>query len=152
MAVDSFLKLDGVQGESVDERHKGEIEVLSFSWGATQTGAGGGGGGGAGKVQVSDFSFVANVSKASPVLFQKCCTGEHIKEGTLSVRKAGGTQQDYLIVKMSDCLISSYSAGASQADNSPMEQVSINFKKAVMSVKPQAEDGSLGAPVNGSCS
>lgn len=147
MAVDSFLKLDGVQGESMDERHKGEIEILSFSWGATQTAAGAGGGGGAGKVQVSDFNFVSNISRASPVMMQKCCTGEHLKQGVLSVRKAGGTQQDYLIVKLSDCLISSYSAGGTQSDDQPMEQVSLNFKKCEISVAPQ--DG--GAPVSGSC-
>src|SRR5438093_11041139 len=90
MAVDAFLKLDGIKGESQDSKHKDEIEIESFSWGVTQTGTlAFGGGGGAGKAQFQDFHFTNKVSKASPQLFHKCVTGEHIKIGTLSRRKAG---------------------------------------------------------------
>src|SRR5688572_20778095 len=151
-AVDMFLKITDIKGESADASHKDEIEVLSFSWGATQTGSfAHGGGGGSGKVQVHDLHFVANIHKASPVLMQKCCTGEHLKEAVLSVRKAGGTQQDYLKIEMSDCLISSYSASYTPPDELPVEGVSINFVKVVISVAPQDPKGTLGPPVTGCC-
>ncbi len=90
MAVDYFLKIDGIQGESQDKTHKNEIEIESFSWGATQTGtASHGGGMGAGRVSVQDFKFVMQVNKASPKLFLVCAQGEHIKNAILTCRKAG---------------------------------------------------------------
>ena len=108
MASDIFAKIGDIKGESTDDKHKDEIDVLSYSWGVTQTGTlAFGGGAGAGKAQFSDFNFTTNVSKASPVLFLSCATGEHIKEATITVRKAGKGQQEYLILKMSDVLISS---------------------------------------------
>ena len=89
--VDYFLKIDGCPGESMDAKHKDEIHILSFSFGASQSGTMAfGGGGGAGKVQMQDFHFMMNVNKASPVLFQKCATGEHIPKATLTARKATG--------------------------------------------------------------
>src|SRR5262245_42206113 len=89
-AVDYFLKLDGVPGESQDATHKDEIQVSSFSFGETQSGTMAfGGGGGAGKVQMQDFHFMMNVNKASPKLFLACTTGTHIKNAVLTARKAG---------------------------------------------------------------
>ncbi len=91
--VDYFLKIDGVEGESQDAKHKNEIQVLSFSFGESQAGTMAfGGGGGAGKVQMQDFHFMMNVNKASPKLFLKCATGEHIKNAVLTARKAGKDQ------------------------------------------------------------
>src|SRR5947199_2258086 len=102
-AVDYFLKLDGVDGESGDSKHKGSIEIHSFSWGATNHGShSGGSGGGAGKVVMQDFHFTMSVNKASPKLMQHCATGEHIKKATLTVRKAGKDQQEYYVIKMED--------------------------------------------------
>ena len=93
--VDYFLKIAGVDGESGDDKHKGEIDVESFSWGETQSGtAGHGSGGGAGKVQAQDFHFVKKLDKASSSLFIACATGEHFKSAILTARKAGGEQQD----------------------------------------------------------
>src|SRR5688572_31703919 len=95
MAVDVFLKLGDIKGESKDSKHPGEIDVLSWSWGVAQTGTMSvGGGGGAGKASFSDLSFMHGVDKASPVLMKACATGEHIKEATLTARKAGKGQQD----------------------------------------------------------
>ena len=95
--VDYFLKIDGVDAESADQTHKGEIALESFSWGQSQSGtAGRGGGGGAGKVQSQDFSFVKKVDKSSPVLMIACATGQHYTNAILTARKAGGGQQDYL--------------------------------------------------------
>ena len=91
MATDYFLKLEGIKGESKDAKHKDEIDLLSFSWGATQQGThAGGGGGGAGKVSFQDFHFVMKMSKASPLLLQAVATGKHIKQADLVARKAGG--------------------------------------------------------------
>src|SRR5262245_66045949 len=107
MATDYFLKLEGVEGESTDDKHKGEIDREQFSFGERQQGTGGhGGGGGAGKVQMNDFRFVSRTCKASPKLFLACATGEHLKKAVLTCRKAGKDQQEYLIVTMEDVLVS----------------------------------------------
>jgi type VI secretion system secreted protein Hcp len=145
--VDYFLKIDGLPGESTDDKHKGEIEVESFRWGETQSGtAGHGGGGGAGKVSPQDFHFVKKLDKASPVLMIACATGIHYKTAILTARKAGGGQQEYLKVTMEDVLVSSYQVGGSgNSDVVPMDQVSLNFAKMEMSYKEQKPDGSLGA-------
>ncbi len=117
MAVDMFLKITGIEGESTDAKHKGSIDIESFSWGATQqgtTGSPGGGGAGAGKVQMQDFHFVMRSSKASPKLFQAVASGQHIKEAILTARKAGGKEQiEFLKIKFSDILVSSYQQAAS---------------------------------------
>jgi type VI secretion system secreted protein Hcp len=145
MATDYFLKLEGIKGESKDSKHKDEIDLMSFSWGATQSGtASFGGGGGAGKVQFQDFHFVMRMNKASPLLLQSVATGKHIKEASLVARKAGGTQQEYLKIKFTDVLISSYQSGGSQGgDDIPVEQISLNFAKINVEYADQKEDGSL---------
>lgn len=143
MAVDYFLKIDGIEGESQDAKHKGEIEVDSFSWGLSQTGAAGaGGGGGAGKVQFQDFHFTAVESKASPNLFIKCASGEHIKVATLTGRRAGQNPQEFMHIKLEDVLISSYQNGAS-GEALPGDQVSFNFAKIGFSFVPQDATGKL---------
>jgi type VI secretion system secreted protein Hcp len=147
MAVDVFLKLGDIKGESKDSKHAGEIDVLSWSWGVSQTGVmSHGGGGGAGKANFSDLSFVHQLDKASPVLMAACATGEHIKEGTLISRKAGKGQQEYLIVKMNDILITSVQPSGS--NEHPMESVSMQFAKINVEYKPQKDDGSLDAGVH----
>ncbi len=148
-AIDYFLKLDGISGESKDSKHKGEIEVLSFSFGETQSGGfGAGGGGGAGKVQMSDFSFTARVTKASPQLFLHCAQGKHIKQALLTARKAGGSQQEYLKIKLNDVLVSSYAIGGSEAETEPQDVFSLKFVKISYDYAPQKADGSLDAPIH----
>lgn len=117
--VDYFLKVDGIDGESTDSRHAGEIEIESFSWGASQTGTHSGGGGGAGKVNMQDFHFVMKTNKASPKLFMAVATGEHIQDAVLTLRKSGKDQQEFLKVKLSDLLVSSYQTGGSSSDVIP---------------------------------
>src|SRR5687768_11570509 len=108
-AVDYFLKIDTIPGESGDAKHKDEIQVLSFGFGESQSGTMAfGGGGGAGKVQMQDFHFLMNVNKASPKLFLACATGQHLKNAVLTARKAGKNQEDYLKVSLNDVLISSF--------------------------------------------
>jgi type VI secretion system secreted protein Hcp len=146
MAVDYFLKIDGIDGESPDAKHKSSIQLMSFSWGETNAGTfSAGGGGGAGKVQMQDFHFVMNVNKASPKLFLACANGEHIKKAILTARKAGKEQQEYLKVTFSDLLISSYqTSGSSEI---PTDQISFNFAKVEIEYKEQKVDGTLGGTV-----
>jgi type VI secretion system secreted protein Hcp len=146
MAVDYFLKIEGIDGESQDSKHKNEIQLESFSWGASQQGSAafGSGGGGAGKVSMQDFHFVMRNSKASPKLFSACCTGQHVKVATLIARKAGKEQQEYLKVTLSDCLVSSFQAGGSGSEPIPVDNISLNFSKIEVEYKEQKADGSLG--------
>ncbi len=148
--VDYFLKIDGIPGESKDAKHKDEIQMLSFSFGETNAGTfASGGGGGAGKVQMQDFHFVMNVNKASPKLFLSCANGSHIKAATLTARKAGKDQQDYLIIKFGDLLISSFqTSGQADAGHLPLDQISFNFAKIDITYKEQKADGTLGGSTN----
>lgn len=147
-AVDYFLKVDGIDGESTDDKHKNEIDLESWSWGATNAGTSrAGGGGGAGKVVMQDFHFVMKVNKATPKLMLACATGQHIKEAKLVCRKAGGDQQEYMTVKFSDLLVSSYQTGGSQGEVIPVDQIGFNFSKIEFEYKPQKADGSLDAPI-----
>jgi type VI secretion system secreted protein Hcp len=149
-AVDYFLKFEGnFEGESQDSKHKGEIDIESWSWGETNAGThSGGGGGGAGKVVMQDFHFVMRVNKASPKLMLACADGEHIKKATLTCRKAGKEQQEFFIIKMSDLLVSSYQTGGSgHGDVVPMEQISLNYSKIEFEYKEQKTDGSVGPSV-----
>lgn len=148
MATDYFLKIDGIDGESTDDKHKGEIDLLSWSWGEAQTGTfSRGGGGGAGKVDMQDFNFVMGANKASPLLMKACATGQHIKVATLTCRKAGGEQVEYMIVKMSDLLVSSYQTSGASGDGTPMDSAALNFGKIEFEYKPQKADGTLDSPV-----
>jgi type VI secretion system secreted protein Hcp len=142
---DCFLKIDGVQGESKDARHKGEIDVESYSFGASQSGSFAyGGGGGAGKATFQDFHFVMRLNKASGKLMQACATGQHIKEATLTCRKAGGKQVGFFVIKLSDLLVSSYQTDAGYSTIGPAEQNSMNYAKIEMDYKEQKPDGTLG--------
>jgi len=149
-AVDYFLKLKGIEGESHDSKHKNEIDVQSWSWGESQGGATGTGAGrAAGKVSMQDFHFVMQNNKASPKLMLACATGEHIGEAVLTCRKAGKDQQEFLIVKFSDVLVSSFQTGGSgSSDIVPTDQISLNFAKIEFQYKEQKADGTLGAAVS----
>ena len=125
-----FLKLDGVTGESKDSNHAGQIEIESFSWGATQLGTSSHGtGAGAGKVSMNDFHFVMRTNSASPTLFLYCANGQHIGKAVLTCRKAGGNQEKYLEVTFGDVLISNYQTGGSEGGEIPMDQISLNYSK-----------------------
>jgi type VI secretion system secreted protein Hcp len=147
-AVDYFIKFDGIKGESADAKHKDEIDIESWSWGETQTGSSGtGGGGGAGKVQMQDFHFVMKLNRASISLMKACATGQHIKMATLTARKAGKDQQEYLTIKFTDILVSSFQTGGSEQGQAvPTDQVSFNFAKIEVEYKPQKPDGAAAPP------
>lgn len=147
MAVDMFIKIDGVTGESKDSAHGEEIDVIAWTWGLQQSGSRHvGGGGGSGKVNVQDLSFTKYVDKSSTDLMLFCCNGKHVKEATLTVRKAGETPLEYIKVKMSDCLVSGVTTGGSGGEDRLTENVTLNFSKVEVEYTPQKEDGSGDAP------
>ncbi len=144
MASDIFAKIGTIKGESQDAKHKDEIEVLSWSWGVNQSGSMAyGGGGGEGKASFHDFNFTHHIDKASPVLMKACATGEHIKDATITVRKAGKGQQEFLIIKMTDVIVTSVADSGVGDDAATAENVSIRFAKVDLEYKPQKPDGSL---------
>ena len=143
MAADMFLKLEGVDGESKDDGHKKEIDVLAWSWGASQSGTGHvGGGSGAGKVSVQDLSFTKYADSASHLLLLDCCNGQHIKKGVLTVRKAGATPLEYIKLTMEDILVSAISTGGSGGEDRLTETITLNFSKFKYEYTPQKADGS----------
>lgn len=150
MAVDIFIKIGDIKGESVDKTHKDEIEVLNWSWGMSQSGnMHTGTGGGAGKVNIQDLSLTKYVDKATPNLMMHCSSGKHVPKVTLTVRKAGGDNQvEYLIINLEEVLISSLSTGGSGSDDRLIENVTLNFAKVTVDYQPQKADGTKeGGPI-----
>jgi type VI secretion system secreted protein Hcp len=147
MAVDYFLKIDGIDGESLDAKHKGWIDVESWSWGESAPVGHPGGGAGAGKVQMQDLNFNTRLSKASPPLLLACASGKHLKSAVLTARKAGKDQQEFLTFSLSDLLVSSYQTGGAEGVEVPMDSVSLNFAKIQVEYKELKADGTLGASV-----
>jgi type VI secretion system secreted protein Hcp len=153
MAFDAFLKLDGVEGESTRKGFEKQIEIYSFSLGASNpTTIGAGGGGGAGKAQLSAFNLMKASDKASPVLFQKCCQGAHFPKATVTLHKAGGNEAvDYLKYEFEKVYIESVQwSGSTGGDDRPTESVSLAFGKVTVTFIPQTETGAKGSPVVGS--
>src|SRR5580692_4501915 len=163
MAFDAFLKIDGVPGESTDDKHKDWIEVLSFSHGATQPSsatASSAGGGTTERVDFDDLTVTKHIDKASAKLHELCASGKHIATVTLQLCRAGGDKLQYMEVKMEQVIISAVqatgmAAGASTnspnaPDNLPTESVSFNFGKIKWTYTQQKRaDGSGGGNVSG---
>jgi type VI secretion system secreted protein Hcp len=155
MPFDAFIKLDGIPGESTDDKHKDWIELLSFSTGVSQPTSGSastGGGAGAQRANFSPFSFVKNLDKASPKIGLACADGTHIKEITMELCRAGGDKVKYYEIKMNECMISSYRPGGSShsGDALPLEEVSIDYGKITWTYTQQKRgDGSGGGQVAG---
>jgi type VI secretion system secreted protein Hcp len=146
--VDYFLKIDGIEGESTDSKHSKEIELLSWGWSETNQGSmASSSGGGGGKVAMGDFSFSMHVNTASPKLMLACASGEHIKKATLTCRKAGKEQQEFLKIDFTDFLVSAYTTGGSPGETVPVEQISFNFTQIEIKYKAQKADGSLGGEI-----
>lgn len=148
MAVDMFMKIDDVKGESVDAEHKDQIDILAWSWGAQQTGSAHvGGGAGAGKAAVQDLTFQMHVEKSTPVLLGMCLTGKAFQQAQLVVRKAGGKPLEYIKIVMKEGLVSHVSFSGSGGDAQTVS-VSLNFGKVELHYTPQAKDGSGQAQVS----
>jgi type VI secretion system secreted protein Hcp len=152
LAVDAFLKIDGVKGESADAKHKDEIDVISWSFGETNSGtAHTGGGAGAGKVKFQDFKFTMRTNIASPQLFQYCANGKHINKVTLFVRRSDQTQAEFLQIWLSDVMVSSFLNMGSAGPNIPypVDEILLNFSSIKIDYKQVKQDGSLGGSVSG---
>ncbi len=145
MAVDMFMKIAGVEGESRDKTHGKEIDVLAWSWGMVQSGTTHvGGGGGAGKVSIQDLSFTKYVDISSPLLMLFCSNGKHIDQCVLTVRKAGEHPLEYIVVTMKECMITSVSTGGSGGEDRLTENVTINFAQVELKYTEQTATGGKG--------
>ena len=147
MAVDMFLDITGeISGESQDKAHKDEIDVLAWSWGMSQSGSFHvGGGGGAGKASFQDLSITKWIDKSSPVLMLYCANGDHFDKAVLTIRKAGKTPLEYLLIQMDKVLVTSVSTGGSGGEDRLTENVTLNFREVIVKYKEQKPDGSGGA-------
>jgi type VI secretion system secreted protein Hcp len=148
--VDIFIKIDGIEGEAQDDKHKGEIEIQSFSWGLSNAGSfAAASGGGSKHASFQDVHFTKYLDKSSPLLFQSSATGDHIKKADVTFRKAGKKegQLEYFKITVSDLLISSYQLSDSAGGELPTEQFSLNFSKIEFDYKEQKQDGSLGGSI-----
>ena len=143
-----FLNLDGVTGESKDLFHTKEIDVLSWSWGMTNSGSAHvGGGAGSGKVNVQDITICKYVDSSSPKLMLACCNGKHHENAVLTVRKAGGKAVEYIKVKLETVMITGVATGGSHSEDLLTENVILNFAKVSVDYTPQKADGSAGTAI-----
>jgi type VI secretion system secreted protein Hcp len=138
-----FLKLEGIEGESVDKTHAKEIQVLAWSWGVTQSGSTHEStGSGSGKVNVQDLSFTKYIDKSTLNLFRYACKGKHIASGILMVRKAGDNPLEYLKLSLKDIIVASVQTGDSGGEDRLTESVTLNFGKFKIEYQSQKSDGS----------
>ncbi|HKZ31494.1 MAG TPA: type VI secretion system tube protein Hcp [Vicinamibacteria bacterium] len=145
MAIDVFLKIDGIEGETKDDKHKGEIDLLSFSWGITNPERG--------RARIEDLRVVKALDLASPSIFDAVCSGDHIKEAQLTIRKSGAKPDDFYKIVMQDVLITSQTPAVDTAGGAiPVEQLALDFDKVEVSYRQQDASGQLGPWVTSSCS
>jgi type VI secretion system secreted protein Hcp len=142
MALDMFLKLAGIDGESSDVKHKGEIDILSWSWGLSEPAPPSGGGGGAGRVMIENLSIQKLVDLASPLLLLSSAQNKHIPNGTLTTRRGSGSE--FLVIKMTDVTVTSVQVAASPSADRPTEHISLAFGKIEFDYWQTKPDGSLG--------
>lgn len=142
MAVDYYLKLDGVQGEAADTNHKNEIQILSWSWGGSQVSSvAGTGGSGAGKVSLSDFSIMSHFDKSTPKFFKSLCAGSHVPTGTLSAIKSGADGKPYLKVDFKELFVTSLQiSGSSEI---PAVSLSFSYNEIKIDYSVQDEKGNV---------
>jgi type VI secretion system secreted protein Hcp len=145
MAVDMFMKVGQIKGESRDKVHKDEFDVLSWSWGVSNSGSAQQGSGmGAGKVNVQDLTFTKYIDKGTPDLLLACCNGKHIDKAVLTVRKAGEQPLEYLLITMEDLIVTNVTPGGAAAADRLTESVSLNFARVKVQYKEQTAQGSVG--------
>jgi type VI secretion system secreted protein Hcp len=145
MAMDMFIKIGELKGESRDKVHKDEIDVLAWSWGISNSGSAQvGGGAGAGKCNVQDLSFTKYIDKSSPDLMLACCNGKHFPKATLTVRKAGENPLEYLLITLEELIVTSCSTGGSGGEDRLTENVTLNFARVKVNYKEQTPTGGVG--------
>jgi type VI secretion system secreted protein Hcp len=126
-----FLRIDGVRGESMDERHKEEIEVQSFSFAERQAPTSyGSSGDSSSPADMQDFTIVVRTSVASPLLFQACASGKHFKSARFSISDG---EIDWMTFTLNDVVISSFDISGDRAIGTwPTERLSLSFSKISM--------------------
>lgn len=145
MAVDMFIKIGDIKGESKDSSHKDEIDVLAWNWGCAQSASfGAGGGGGSGKVTLQDLSLTKYVDKASTALAMAAFKGTHIKQAVLVVRKAGDKPLEYIKITLDNVIVSSLSTGGSGGEDRLTENIGLNFAKFKIEYTAQSDTGGSG--------
>jgi len=147
MAIDMFLKIDTIKGETTDKAFakSAAIDVLAWGWGVSNSGTTHmGGGGGSGKSNFQDLSVTKYVDSSSHALLGACATGEHFKTASLHVRKAGKVQVEYITIEMKEVMVTSVSTGGSGGEDRLTENLSLNFAEVKFTYKPQKPDGTLG--------
>jgi len=148
---DLFLKIDGIQGESLDRVHANEIDVLAWSWGATAPSVvrAGGAGAGAGKATFNDLTITKYVDASSPALVAAISTGKRITSLILTVRRANGAPQgvDYFTLTLSDALVTGVSVSTSGGEDRMTENVTFNYGTFTYSYTPIKKDGSKLSPL-----
>ncbi len=142
MAIDTFLKLGTVKGESVVKGFEDQMQILSWGWGMSQTGTThSASGGGAGKVDVQDLQITKHLDAASPTLALACAKGTHYDTAVLTMRKAGGTALEYVTITLTDVMVTSYSTSAASGQDLLQDTISLNFGKFKYSYQPQDNKG-----------
>ena len=146
MAMQTHLKIAGIDGESTHKGHENEIELSWWNWGIENAAKpGSGGGSGAGKATAHALAFTHHYDRASPQLAKACAQGKHLTTATLSARKVGKGQQDFLVITLSNVLVTSVSVSG---DNDEIgESVSLSYEKIQVTYKPQDAKGGLGPGV-----
>jgi type VI secretion system secreted protein Hcp len=145
MAIETWIKFDGIEGEATHKDHKNEVAVLSWSWGLTNASGGSAGGAGTGRATPQDLHIVHSYDKASPILAKKAAQGQRIPTAVLSTRRSGEGQKDFLKITMKEVIITSVQASASS--EGVMEQVAMAYTNIDFSYSPQTSTGGAGAPV-----
>ena len=153
-AVDAFIWFEGggIKGECTDPKQPGWLEVTSTQLDQFRGASIGSatGGAGAGKVTFNPFTITRKVDKASPKLFEAATKGKHFSNVTIEMRKAGGGQQEYLVIKLQDVLISSYRTGGPRGEG-PEESMTLNFTHVAFQNSPGPPPAGEGGRFRGVC-
>lgn len=147
-ATDMFIKLGSIKGEAQARGHEDEIDVLAWSWGSScPADTTIGGGGGAGKATFKELSFTKYIDKATPKLYESCVQNTRHERGTLTLQRGGDAPLDYLVIHMTDVLVTSVSSSGSSGEDQPTEEVTLNFTQVEMIYTEQTPDGAAGEQV-----
>lgn len=144
-----FLALDGIVGESTDERHPDEIEVASWSIGVTRSRSTTAGGGGAGRADLQELQIAAPLSSASPQIFRLATTGAHLPKARLSGIRQGTHAHDFLTIELSEASVTRCRLG-DDPESSALDEFSLDYSRITVTYRGQAADGSLSPPVTAS--
>jgi type VI secretion system secreted protein Hcp len=143
MAVDMYWKIDGVDGESTDDQHKGWTELQSISHGVTQptSGASGTGGRTGGRADFEPFTGVKEIDKSTPDLNIKCAKGEHIPKVEVHLCEAAGDKHVFMKYTMENVIVQSVMPSCNAQDVKPMEIVSLLYGKLKWEYTELGDDG-----------